>query len=478
MVGWLVVSFFLSWPIRRAGLVVALLLTLGYYTLLRLEGLTGSFTPQMSWRWTPTAEDKLLAEIASRKQAEAAPAKGAVAVQPGDWPGFRGPDRDGRCAGVRLATDWAQHPPEKVWRHRIGPGWSSFAVVAGRLYTQEQRGENELVVCYDAASGAELWTHRDETRFYEFLGGAGPRATPTFHDGKLYALGANGHLNCLNPVTGEVVWTRDIAKDGGTKIPQWGFSSSPLVADGVVMVFAGGPDSKGVLGYHATTGELAWSAGEGTGSYSSPHLAHLGGVEQVLMATDTGLTSLEPNSGKVLWKHDWDTKGVTRIVQPALVSESDVLIGTGMGVGTRRISVHHDGSSWAADQEVWTKKTIKPYFNDLVVHEGHLYGFDDNFFTCVRLEDGKGCWRARGYGNGQVLLLADQGVLLVLSEEGEVALVATNPERHQELGRFKAIEGKTWNHPVVAHGKLYVRNGEEVACFQLREESSGKAASK
>jgi outer membrane protein assembly factor BamB len=271
---------------------------------------------------------------------------------------------------------------------------------------------------------------------------------------------------------------RDLAHDSGAKVPQWGFSSSPLVAAGVVLVFAGGPDGKSVLGYHAASGEPAWSAGEGQLSYSSPHLAHLGGVEQALMATDAGLTSLDPASGTVLWKHAWEAKGMARIVQPALVGDTDVLIGTGMSFGTRRISVRRDGDGWAAAREVWTKTAIKPYFNDLVVNQGHLYGFDDNFFTCVRLEDGKGRWRARGYGNGQVLLLADQGVLLVLSEEGEVALVAANPERHEELGKFKALEGKTWNHPVIAHGKLYVRNGAEVACFELTEEGSSASARK
>jgi outer membrane protein assembly factor BamB len=477
MVAWLVVSFFLSWPIRRVGLVVVLLAAWGYFPLLRLEGLTGSFAPQTHWRWTPTAEDKLLAELAARKPADA-PILGALTLQPGDWPAFRGPDRDGRLTGVRLATDWGQHPPREVWRHRIGPGWSSFAVVAGRLYTQEQRGDDEAVVCYDAASGAEVWAHRDATRFTETVAGAGPRATPTFHDGKLYALGANGHLNCLDPATGAVLWMRDLAHDSGAKVPQWGFSSSPLVAAGVVLVFAGGPDGKSVLGYHAASGEPAWSAGEGQLSYSSPHLAHLGGVEQALMATDAGLTSLDPASGTVLWKHAWEAKGMARIVQPALVGDTDVLIGTGMSFGTRRISVRRDGDGWAAAREVWTKTAIKPYFNDLVVNQGHLYGFDDNFFTCVRLEDGKGRWRARGYGNGQVLLLADQGVLLVLSEEGEVALVAANPERHEELGKFKALEGKTWNHPVIAHGKLYVRNGAEVACFELTEEGSSASARK
>jgi len=344
-------------------------------------------------------------------------------------------------------------------------------VVGDRLYTQEQRGEQEVVVCYSADTGDEIWSHGDAVRFTEVVSGAGPRATPTFHEGKIYALGAKGVLNCLDAATGRPLWSRDIVADSGAKVPIWGFSASPLVARGVVTVFAGGPDGKSVLGYQAASGELAWAAGEGQLSYGSPHLARLGGVEQVLMATDAGLTAFHPTTGDVLWRHGWPSgDGMARIVQPAILSDSDVLIGTGMKVGTRRLHVTRGDDGWA-DKEVWTTKAINPYFNDLVIHEGHLYGFDGIFFTCVSLEDGQGKWRERGYGGGQVLLLADQGLLLVLTEKtGEVALVRATPDELQELGRFKVIEGKAWNHPVVARGKLFVRNGEEMACFELKLE--------
>jgi outer membrane protein assembly factor BamB len=154
------------------------------------------------------------------------------------------------------------------------------------------------------------------------------------------------------------------------------------------------------------------------------------------------------------------------VVQPTLLGDADLLLGTGFQYGTRRVHVSRDGDGWQA-QEVWTSRAINPYYNDLVVHRGHLYGFDGSFFTCVNLEDGKKKWRERGYGNGQVLLLADQDLLLILSERGEVALVDASPDGHKERGRFQAIEGKTWNHPVVAHGKLFVRNSEEAACYQL-----------
>jgi len=467
---WLLVTPFLSWPVRRAGLLVVVVLTWGYYTLVRFEGVYGDISTSVSFRWIPTAEDKYRAEVASGKLGTVKDPEGAkvkpLSLTAGDWPGFRGPIRDGRLTGVTIATNWAENEPKLVWRHRVGPGWSSFAVVGKRLFTQEQLDADELVVCYDADSGKIIWVHKDSARFSEKLGGPGPRATPTFHEGKLYVLGATGILNCLEAATGKKVWSRDIAADSGAKIPIWGFASSPLVAQGVVTVFAGAGGGKSVLGYDALSGKPAWQAGEGQLSYSSLQPARLRGVEQVLMATDLGLTAFQPKRGDILWNHSWTSDGMQRVVQPAVLNDTDVVLGSPFGMGARRMRVEKQGARWET-QEIWTTPAISPYFNDSVIEGNHLYGFHGPFLTCLNLEDGKKKWKARGYGNGQVLLLADQNLLLVLSETGFVALVDTAPGGHKEIGRFQALTGKTWNHPVVAHGKLFVRNSEEAACFQL-----------
>ena len=469
-VGWLVVSFFLSWPVRRAGLVLVLVAVGAVCCSLRFDGVNGTFSPEFSWRWIRTPEQKFLAESESMRHVEVPPA--AINEQPGDWSGFRGPRRDSRLPGVRIKTDWGQSPPEALWRHRVGPGWSSFAVVGDRLFTQEQRGADEYVVCYDAASGGEVWAHPDAARFSEMVAGPGPRATPTFHAGRLYTFGASGHLHCLDAASGKSIWYHDVVADAGATTPQWGFASSPLVVQGVVVVFAGAPDGKTLVAYKEENGDLAWTAGVGPSSdkaalsYSSPQLATVNGIDQILFATDAGLSGFEPAGGKLLWHHPWVSDGVPRIVQPALVGDGDVLIGTGMGKGTRRIRVRREASDWLTEEQ-WTTHKFKPYFNDFIVLNDHLYGFDGNKFLCIDLKDGSEKWRASGYGNGQVLLLADQELLLVLSEEGDVALVPARPDKHEEICRFKAIEGKSWNHPVVAHGKLFVRNGEEMACFKL-----------
>ncbi len=465
---WLLCTPFLSWSPRRIGLLAVVMGCWAAALLFRMDGVDGNFSAELSLRWSQTAEQKFLAEhgprmLVAHNITDHAPFES----QPGDWPGFRGAERDGRLTGVRIGTDWAKTPPRQVWRHLVGPGWSSFAVVGGRLFTQEQRGTVEAVVCYDAATGEEVWVHEDETRFEETMSGAGPRATPTFHEGKIYTLGGKGRLNCLAASDGQVIWERDAAADAGAPMPTWGFASSPLVRQGVVMVFTGA-EGKSLSGYDAVTGSPLWMAGDGNHGYCSPQPARLRGIDQVLIATNAGMSGLDPKEGKVLWHHEWKTDGpAPRCVQPALAGDDRVLLATAMGNGERLLRIDRKDDGWADPAEVWTSRALNAYFNDRVIHKGHIYGFDGNMFTCLNVDDGKARWRGGRYGNGQVLLLADQDLLLVLSEKGDVVLVAADPDKHRELGRFHAIDGKCWNHPVVAHGKLYVRNGEEAACYEL-----------
>jgi outer membrane protein assembly factor BamB len=379
-----------------------------------------------------------------------------------DWPGFRGPHRDGIVTGIRIKTDWAASPPVQLWRQPVGPGWSSFAVGDGRLYTQEQRGEFEVVACYDETTGKPVWTHRDAARFWESNAGAGPRGTPTLHDGRLYTFGATGIVNALDAGNGAVVWTRNAASDTGAKVPGWGFASSPLVVDDLVIVAASGR----LAAYALTTGAPRWVKKEGGVSYSSPHLLTIGGVAQVLLLGGADVTSVAPADGRVLWKHPWP--GFTSL-QPALTADGAVLITAGDmggGMGTRRLTVAHGSGGWTA-QEVWTSRGLKPYFNDFVVHKGHAFGFDGAILACIDLQDGNRKWKGGRYGHGQLLLLPDQDLLLVLSEEGELALVAAVPGQFTEIARFAALDGKTWNHPALAGDILLVRNDREMVAFRL-----------
>jgi outer membrane protein assembly factor BamB len=462
----------------RVGLVAVSLASWGYFTLIRVDGIDGNLSARRSWRWDETAEQKRLAELAS-----AAPAAQKATIpspSAADWTDFRGPARDGVIRGTRLDPDWEAKPPRELWRRRIGPGWSSFVTIGNIAFTQEQRGEQEAVISFDLDTGAPIWEHVDKARFWEVVAGAGPRATPTFSDGKLYTQGASGLLNCLDAATGSLLWSRDILVDANPRNaekssdepkpapPQWGFSGSPLVTNGVVIAFAGGKGGQSVLAYDAATGEPKWNAGKGTHSYSSPQLVSLDGADQVLMVSDFGVESFHPQTGKLLWEHDWTIQGIFRVCQPQVLSGGRILLGTPMSGGTRLLSVARDGEDWKIAEE-WTAEDFKPYFNDFVIHEGYLYGFDGSIFTCIDLETGQRQWKKGRYGHGQVLLAADQGLMIVISESGELVLIEADSRKLVERGRLKALAGKTWNHPVIAGNKLLVRNAEEMACYELAE---------
>ncbi|MGE0605977.1 MAG: PQQ-binding-like beta-propeller repeat protein [Pirellulales bacterium] len=452
-------------PLRTGAALLAAAVGFGYWDLIQIDGLWGGFQTTFLYRWEPNSEQRNLARLKAQNQSAAAQPD-STSGPLGDvvWPGFRGPDRNSVVPGLTLATDWEQTPPRQIWRRQIGAGWSSFAIAGTRIFTQEQRGDEEAVTCYDADSGEQRWIHLTPHRFWESMAGAGPRATPTIAGDALYVLGATGLLERLDPRTGEAAWSRNLKEDAGRDPPAWGFCSSPLVTDGLVIVHAGGEGDKGVLAYDEQTGEPRWSAPAGDHTYSSPHLAELAGQRCVLMLSNTGLAAIEPTQGKLLWDYAWKIENY-RAVQPLVLSSGDVLLGSGMGTGTRKITV--GGGAEPTFDIDWTSLRMKPDFNDFVEHQGYLYGFDHDIFACIDLADGKKKWKQGRYGTGQVLLLPDAGQLLVLSERGDLVLLATKPEEHEELASFAVLEGKTWNHPALSGRRIYVRNAEQAACFEL-----------
>ena len=304
-----------------------------------------------------------------------------------------------------------------------------------------------------------MWIHRDAARFFESNGGAGPRGTPTLSGDRVYTLGATGILNALAAADGAVVWSRNAAVDIDANVPYWGISSSPLVVGDVVIVALSGS----LAAYELATGKLRWSGPARGESYSSPQLMTIAGVAHVVQMTGNGATGVAPADGKLLWEHQW--KGFP-IVQPAQTADGDVLITASGESGIRRIAVAHGPGGWTVERR-WGSNALKPYFNDFVVHEGHAFGFDGRILACIDLKDGTRKWKGGRFGNGQLVLLSEQDLLLVLSEEGELALVRATPDQFTELARFPAIEGKTWNHPVLVGDVLLVRNGDEMAAFRL-----------
>ena len=476
---------------RRAAMAAAILLTCGAATLVKIVGVTGNGVAQFTWRWTDTPEDRLLAraevepppevpavppdrpaqEAEAPQPAAPAPSQASesiaaaaapAAVKLSNWPGFRGADRSGVIRGVSIDTNWSTAPPAELWRRNVGPGWSSFAISGDVFYTQEQRGGDEIVSAHRVSTGAPVWRHADPVRFEEGMGGPGPRATPTVAANRVFTFGATGLLNALDAANGKVLWSRNTVTDLDAPTPMWGFAASPLVIDDLVIVAAGGQ----LAAYSLATGERRWAGPSGGDGYSSPHATTIDGVPQIVLTSAAGTIGVAPADGRLLWEHRWDSRlPILPIAQPARIDDGQLLVGDGI-LGVRRIAVAHGSDSWTVSER-WSSNRLKPYFNDLVVHRGHAYGFDGAILACLDLADGARKWKGGRYGQGQLVLLAEQEVLLVLSEDGELALVKASPDQFTELARIPALNSKTWNHPVLAGDILLVRNGQEMAAFRL-----------
>jgi len=468
-----------SWDRIKWRVIVELVIFLVYRGTVRFEGFEGDMIPQFSWRWTPTAQEKLSAFLASNsaqpatdvsskpvgdtKTATDPAAEPRLEISDTDWPGFRGPQRDGSVTDPAAKFDWSAAPQE-LWRHPVGAGWGSFSVVGSLTFTQEQRGESEDVVCYEAETGKQVWVHHEAVKFDEPMAGPGPRATPTIHDSKLYSLGATGLLNCLDALTGKPIWRREILKDANAKNIDWAMAGSPLIVGDAVIVNPGGKDGWGVVAYHRLTGEKLWSGGNDQASYAAPKFATLLETQQVLIFDGIGLAGHSLVDGKPLWKLEWSNGPKVNAIEPAVIDDQSLLIGSGYDRGGALVKLARDGEQWKVST-AWTVKQFRLKFNAPIVRDGFAYGLDERVMVCLDLRDGKVKWRNGRYGYGQILRVGDE--IVVLSEEGSVAIVKASPERFEEVLKFPAITGKTWNHPVVCRDLLLVRNGEEAACFRL-----------
>ncbi len=378
------------------------------------------------------------------------------------WTDFRGPGRNGEYRERPILTSWPSDGLKPVWKQPVGGGYASFVIAAGRAFTIEQRGPQEVVAAYDVATGRELWTNAWTALFRETMGGEGPRATPTWADGHVFALGGQGEFRCLDDATGKLVWRTNILVDANATNLQWGMAASPLIVDDTVVVLPGGSSGRSVVAYDRRTGKRAWSALDDQQSYSSPMLVTLAGTRQILLFSATRVLGLSPGGHAVLWEYPWKTPYDVNAGQPIIIGANRVFVSSGYGSGAAVIEIAPDFSV----REVWRNIRMKNQFTSSVLHDGFIYGLDESILACVDAATGDLKWKGGRYGYGQVLLAS--GHLIVLTEDGDLVLVRAAPDRHQELARFPAIEGKSWNHPAMSGGILLVRNINEMAAFDLR----------
>ncbi|MEM8954642.1 MAG: PQQ-binding-like beta-propeller repeat protein [Verrucomicrobiota bacterium] len=447
---------------RFLMMVVVVLLGVGALSQTRWEGSTGGDArPRLVWKWTPRADERVEAIEAATAEGDGLDA-GEIEGLFMDYPRYMGPDGTGVLAGIELETDWEAEPPEELWRIPMGVGWSGFVVSGRYAVTQEQRGEDELVTCYDLLTGDLIWAHRDGGRFVETMGGDGPRATPAIEGDRVYAQGATGILNCLNLKTGELVWSRDVLGESGVGNLYYGKTNSPLVVGDLVVV-TGGDRGPTLLAYEKATGESAWKVGSEEASYASPQLVTIEGEEQVVIVSANSVTGHKVESGEEIWRYDWPSvQGMPRSSQAAFFDEDKFLLTASYNYDNYVIETEMPEGEV---EMLWEGRPIRTKFSNVSLKDGYGYGLNEGRLACVDLETGEQLWRGGKYGFGQNILVGD--ILLIQGERGFVSLVSASPEGYEELARLDAMDGKTWNYPALAGSYLLVRNDQEAVCYRI-----------
>jgi len=379
------------------------------------------------------------------------------------WTNFRGPKRDGRYDEASVSTHWPANGLPVVWKQPVGIGHASFVIADGKAYTIEQRRSQEVVAAYDLNNGHELWTQKWNAEFTDSTGD-GPRSTPTWDQGRLYALGATGELRCLDANSGAVIWGKNILTDNQAKNLPWAQAASPLIVDDKVIVLPGGANGKSVVAYNKMTGAPVWKVLDDPQAYVSPMLVELAGRRQIVVVSSWRVLGLAPENGTLLWSYKWDTDNGINVSQPIMVDRNRFFISSGYGKGAALVEVKGSGNSYTAST-IWENKNMKNKFNSSVLHDGYIYGLDEGILVCLDVNTGERKWKDGRYGYGQVVLAGNH--LIVTSDQGDVALVNASPDKYTEVARFTALSGQTWNYPALASGKLLVRNSNEMAAFDI-----------
>lgn len=473
----IVLLFVFRPKLKTIAITTACLIIVGF-TLsktVRIESFYGNMIPRLAWRWKPTAEEQVKSYLVSTTSKPTSTSNASLFQSTeSDFPQFLGKNRDAIVADKNFVTDWSQNPPQQLWRHPVGLGWSSFAIVGQAAIDLEQRGDLECVVCYNALTGEELWSWGDTVRF-EDEHGDGPRSTPTIVGERVLSIGANGLLSCLDLTTGSLIWKTETLDNPESNL-HWGMSGSPLVYGHNVIVTPGGGESGAVKIYSLADGKLTAAAGSDQAGYASPIVSEICGERQILSFNGAGLRGFSL-AGEPLWLSPWLTQGESQrvnVAQPIVLPTStaqttQVLISSGYDNGTALIEVTCKAGVWQAEQR-WISKHLKAKMSNFVLYQGYIYGLDNGILTCLDAATGERQWKRGRYGHGQMLLVGDK--LLIQAENGEVVMVSAVPTAHQELTRFAALSDKTWNNLALAGDLLIVRNDREAAAYRLPTQTS------
>jgi outer membrane protein assembly factor BamB len=468
-------SALVGWGRKIFGTVFALIYTFLYLSIIPgflyfvagmdLVEWRGGYLPVLTF--SKTLPDYKRLEENRAKQANLAATNALPKFAPKGtnyWTSFRGPNRDGHYDEKPILTQWPKEGLRQIWRQPIGGGYSSFIVADRRAYIIEQRRDSEVVVAYAVADGRELWTNGWPDKFEEPIGGEGSRATPTYDQGRIYAMGGNGEFRCLEADSGRLIWRRNILVDNHAETLAYGEAVSPLIVEDKVIVLPGGTNGLSVAAYNKLTGTPVWKSLSEKQAYTSPMLVSLAGQKQVLIVSARSVMGILPENGRLLWHLPWWANNDNAIAQPVLLGTNRFLLSAGYGKGCAAFEVTQSNAVFEVHQ-VWKNTFLKNKFSSSVLYDGYIYGLDDDILVCLDAKNGERKWKDGRFGYGQVLLAS--GHLVILGGNGDLALVKASPEGFEELARFPALRGKTWNYPAIAGGKIFVRNSVEMACFDL-----------
>lgn len=391
-----------------------------------------------------------------------------------DWPQWRGPNHDGRSTETGLLQTWPAGGPALVWKAtKLGAGYATVSVTGGRIYTAGDNGSENYVHALKETDGNVVWSAKLGKAGAPGWGGfAGPRCTPTVDGDRVYALGQFGEFVCLNAKTGSELWRKHLAADFGGKLPEWGFSESPLVDGERVLVTPGG--AKGaIVALNKLTGELVWQTGEFTdeAQYSSLVPVTIAEVPQYVQLTMASVAGVAASDGKLLWRAP--RKGAVAVIPTPIIKQDQVYVTSGYGIGCTSFKVTKEGAGFTSRQ-LYANRVLENHHGGAILLGDHVYGHDESKgWTCQRFETGAAVWQEKTkLRKGSILYADNRFYLREESEESShVALIEATPKAYVELGRFQPPDrsGKqAWPHPVIANGRLYLRDQDLLLCYDIK----------
>ncbi len=387
-----------------------------------------------------------------------------------DWPQWRGPNRDGLSFEKSIIDHWPEKGPEVLWRVSVGEGYSGVAISNGRLFSMWDEREFQYLVCMDPRNGKEIWRHKIGSSYKDSWGN-GPRSTPVVDDTIVFVTSAHGRLHAVNVSDGKQLWIHDLPAEYGGRIPDHGYSSSPLVEGDKLFVEVGGKKGYSFVAFNKINGEVVWQTQTDEPSYSSPIAVTINKTRQIVFLSAAGLFSLSSEDGSLYWRYDWEarcpaTKFPTNTATPIFIAPDKIFISVGYGTitGASVVRLQKQGEEFSVE-EIWKSKAMKNVINSSVFYGKHIYGFDNNVLACVDALTGEKKWRIRGFQRGS--LIAADGHLIVLGERGKLSLVEASPVKFKEISSVQILDGICWTNPSLANGKLYLRNQKEIVCLNL-----------